>query len=67
MRTLQIKLPDRLADEVEHLVEKGWFVSEGELARQALSEFVRRHRFELQEQFQRDDIRWALSLKENQA
>ncbi len=67
MRTLQVEIPDRLADEVEHLVEDGWFVSEAELARQALSEFVHRHRFELQEQFQREDIRWALSLKEGRA
>ena len=63
MKTLQIDVPDQLAEEVEKLVRTGWFASEGEIARLALAEFVRGHRFELQEEFQRDDIRWALSLK----
>jgi len=35
--------------------------------RLALVEFVRRHRFELMEQFQRDDIAWALTQKESPA
>jgi hypothetical protein len=37
---------------------------QAELARLALAEFVQRHRFELEEKFQRDDIRWALELKD---
>ncbi len=67
MKKLELRLPDRLAHQVKSLVEEGWFVSEAELARQALSEFVHRHRFQLQEQFQQDDIDWALSLKESEA
>ena len=64
MKTLELEVPDRLADEMEELVRAGWFASEAELARQALAGFLRSHPFRLQEQFQRDDIRWALSLKE---
>jgi Arc/MetJ-type ribon-helix-helix transcriptional regulator len=56
-------VPDQLAKEMEGLVEAGWFASQAELARLALAEFVHRHRFELEEKFQRDDIRWALGLK----
>ncbi len=63
MKTLTLELPDQLADELKNLVESGWFANESEIARLALVEFVRHHRFELQEQFQREDIRWALSLK----
>ncbi|HVR95245.1 MAG TPA: ribbon-helix-helix domain-containing protein [Thermoanaerobaculia bacterium] len=63
MKTLTLELPDQLADELKNLVESGWFASESEIARLALVEFVRHHRFELQEQFQREDIRWALGLK----
>ena len=63
MKTLKIQLPDQLVKRIETLVQAGWFASEEELARLALSEFLRRHSFELQEQFQRDDIQWALSLK----
>ncbi len=63
MRTLQVELPDVLAAELEALVQKGWFRSEDELIRLALIEFVRRYRLELLEQFQREDIAWALQQK----
>jgi Arc/MetJ-type ribon-helix-helix transcriptional regulator len=61
---LEVPVPDQLADEIEDLVQAGWFTSEDEVARLALAEFVSRHRFQLQEQFQREDIRWALDLKD---
>ena len=64
MKTLKIEVPDQLAKHIEGLVQAGWFANEEEIARLALVEFVHRHRFELQEQFQRDDILWALSLKD---
>jgi Arc/MetJ-type ribon-helix-helix transcriptional regulator len=63
VKTFKIEVPDQLAKEIEGLVQAGWFANEGEIARLALAEFVQGHRFELQEQFQRDDILWALSLK----
>lgn len=63
MKELRVELPERLAREMAALVEAGWFGSEAELARVALAEFVRLHRFELQEQFQRDDIAWALQQR----
>ncbi len=64
MKTFKIDVPERLAQQVEDLVTTGWFASPEELTRHALAEFVQHHRFELQEQFQRDDIQWALSLKD---
>jgi Arc/MetJ-type ribon-helix-helix transcriptional regulator len=64
MRTLNLKVPDRLVEAMEELVQTGWFVDESEIVRQALSEFLQHHRLQLQEQFQRDDIRWALSIKD---
>ena len=63
MKTLKLEVTDKLAEQIERLVQAGWFASGEELARLALSEFLSHHRFELQEQFQRDDIRWALDLK----
>lgn len=64
MKTFKIEVPDQLAKEIEGLIRAGWFANEEEIARLALAEFVHGHRFELQEQFQRDDILWALSLKD---
>lgn len=60
MKVVQIELPDKIAAEMDALVRGGWFVDEDEIIRLALAEFVRHHRFELLEQFQREDIAWAL-------
>jgi Arc/MetJ-type ribon-helix-helix transcriptional regulator len=63
MKVLHIEVPDQLAEEMEALIEAGWFTSEAEIARLALVEFIHRHRFELLERFQREDIVWALQQK----
>ena len=60
MKTIEIQLPERLTAELHELVKDGWFADESELVRAALWEFVRRNRFALTEQFQREDITWAL-------
>jgi Arc/MetJ-type ribon-helix-helix transcriptional regulator len=67
VKTLKIELPEQLAKKIEALVQAGWFANDEELTRLALSEFLRHHSFELQEQFQRDDIQWALDLKVSKA
>ena len=63
MKTMQVELPDKLAQELDTIVQAGWFHSASEVVRRALVEFIRHHRFELLEQFQRDDIAWALRHK----
>lgn len=61
MKSLVIEVPEQVAAEIQRLVAGGWFPSENEVARQALIEFVRSRQAELQEQFQRDDIAWAVA------
>jgi len=39
MKTLKLEVTDKLAEEIERLVQAGWFASGEELARLALSEF----------------------------
>jgi Arc/MetJ-type ribon-helix-helix transcriptional regulator len=63
MKSLQVELPEKLSKELEALVRGGWFRSEEEIVRAALVEFIRRHRFELLEKYQREDIAWALQHK----
>jgi Arc/MetJ-type ribon-helix-helix transcriptional regulator len=63
MKLLQLEVPDQLAAELEDLIKEGWFQSPGDVMRFALLDFVRRHRFELTERFQREDIAWALAQK----
>jgi len=54
-----------LAAELDALVQAGWFRSKNELICLALVEFARRHRVALAEQFQQEDIAWALRQKED--
>jgi Arc/MetJ-type ribon-helix-helix transcriptional regulator len=60
MTSLTIELPDKLAEDLQSVVETGSFNDQGEVVRQALREFLHRHRLELMERFQREDIAWAL-------
>jgi len=64
MKVIQIELPDKIATELETMVKDGWFINETEVIHLALIEFIRRHRLVLSEQFQRDDIAWALQQKD---
>ena len=61
MKSLNVELPDRLAEEVSRMVREGWFESENELVRAALAEFLSARQAELQERFRREDIAWAVA------
>ncbi|MBI4579606.1 MAG: CopG family transcriptional regulator [Planctomycetes bacterium] len=63
MKQYQVELPDKVADELEALVQAGWFQNQGEAVRMAIVEFVRRRSLDLTEEFQREDIAWALRQK----
>lgn len=63
MKTICVKLPDKLGVEVESYVKSGWFTDESELMRTALHEFIRHNRMKLMEQFMKEDIEWALRIK----
>ena len=64
MKSIQVELPVKLAEAVDTLIQQGWFRSEEEVLRFALLEFLRRYPLELHEQFQREDIAWALRQKD---
>jgi Arc/MetJ-type ribon-helix-helix transcriptional regulator len=63
MKSMRLELPDKLAEELNRLVKAGWFHDEEEAIRLAVAEFLRQHRPDLLEQFQREDIEWALQQK----
>jgi Arc/MetJ-type ribon-helix-helix transcriptional regulator len=60
MKTIAVELPERVMEQMDILMENGWFTDETEIVRLALWEFVQRNHFALAEQFQRADIAWAL-------
>ena len=61
MTSMQIDLPDQLSSELQRLVDAGLFATEQEIVRLALLEFLRRNQATLTEQFQREDIAWAVA------
>lgn len=63
MKTLTLELPEQVARDIEGLVRSGWFRDEAEVVRLALVEFLGRRHLELTEQYQREDIAWALQQK----
>jgi len=60
MKMIQVEIPEKTAAELQALIQQGWFTDESEVVRAALREYLRTHHLELVEQFQREDIRWAL-------
>jgi len=59
MKTISVNLPDNLATAVDNFVEAGFFSSELDVLLAAVTEFVRRNRINLVEQFAHEDIEWA--------
>jgi Arc/MetJ-type ribon-helix-helix transcriptional regulator len=65
VKSINVDLPDKIAEELSRLVETGWFHDEAEAVRAALLEFLGHRAAELQERFQQEDIEWALRVKQN--
>ena len=66
MKTLNIELPNKVSETLTLLVNSGWFKDEKEIIKLALWEFIQHHNFELMEQFQLEDIQWAIKQKEQE-
>jgi Arc/MetJ-type ribon-helix-helix transcriptional regulator len=56
---LSIEIPEKMAAEIHRYLAQGWFVSEEELLRAALRDFLRRNPIESMKRFQGRDIDWA--------
>jgi Arc/MetJ-type ribon-helix-helix transcriptional regulator len=63
VKTIQVEIPEKLGEEIEKLIQGGWFYNEGELTREALREFIRQRRPLLSEKFMEEDIEWAVKLR----
>ena len=51
VKSINVDLPEKIAEELAQLVESGWFRDEGEAVRVALVEFLGHRAAELQERF----------------
>ena len=59
-RVFETSVPPRLFDQLEKLVDDGWFGSIDEIVREALRRYLITHRPELMERQIRDDVEWGL-------
>ena len=66
MTIVQVELPEKTARELDALVNRGWFNDRAEAIRLALVEFLGRNRLALMEQFQEEDIQWALNQRQTE-
>ena len=64
MKAISVTLPERMRAEVNNYIQNGWFKNEAEVLRTALQEFIMHNRLKLAEQFMKEDIEWALKVKD---
>ncbi len=60
MKSIEVKIPERLDRQIDALVEQGWFHSRDKVLQEALRRFLEAHRPELMEQFIDEDVAWGL-------
>ncbi len=61
-QTLQVQadVPSRVLNEIQSLVDAGWFLSVDEVVTAALRKFIESHSSSLMQDFVREDIEWGL-------
>ncbi len=65
MSSITLELPDALATETNEFVNEGIFKSQNDVIIAALADFTRHYRPVLMDQFAREDIAWAKTLKKD--
>lgn len=58
--TLEIEAPRQVVNQMQKLVEYGWYVDEADVVREALRRFLVTHQADLLEQQIREDVVWGL-------
>lgn len=60
MKTLPAKVTQRLINELDDIVEEGWYSSRSEAVRDAIRQLVRKYHAEKIEKDMEEDIEWGL-------
>ena len=59
-KSFKAQIPKELDQQIDVLIERGWFPSRQHIIELALRKFLNSHRPELMEQYIREDIEWGL-------
>jgi putative addiction module CopG family antidote len=60
MEAMTIKITHRLMQEIDSLIEEGWYSSRSEAVRDAVRELVERRRYQDLKKAVESDIEWGL-------
>jgi len=60
MKTMRIRIPEKLYRQMDALVKQGWFSDQQAVVELALRKFLYSHRPEVIEQFLHEDVQWGL-------
>ena len=60
MATLQTQLPDRLIQQAQSLIDRGWASSMESLLAESLRRYLDSHQESMTEQFIDEDVEWGL-------
>ena len=63
MEAVPAKLTKRLVDEIDSVVEEGWYANRSELIRAAVREILRKVHVERLESALKEDVEWGLHGK----
>ena len=62
--TIPAKITSRLAHEMDHLIEDGWYANRSELIRDAIRDLVRKTKLQRLETAVKEDVAWGLYGKD---
>ena len=60
MKTLTLKCPDQLAEQLENFIKEGWATDADEAMTEALRRFLESHRPEILRSQVLEDVEWGL-------
>jgi len=60
MEAVPAKITGRLLDEMDEIIEEGWYANRSEFIRDAVREMVHRLKAERLEAALKDDVKWGL-------
>lgn len=57
---IHAEIPDQLAQQAQHMVERGWATNIESIVTESLRRYLESHQEALTEQFIREDVEWGL-------
>lgn len=60
MESIPAKITPKLVEEMDNIIDEGWYANRSELIRDAIREMIRKMKAERLEQAIKEDVSWGL-------